>query len=397
MEHRLKQAGFEEGDNFVLMNTCAVTKEACNEAIRQARRLKRENSRRPVIITGCGAQIDTEVYEKSPYVDLIIANSHKNQLPEILNDFQNNKLKSKVFKSNIFKTDSDYQGYFEKSTTRTRVFLKIQDGCSSFCSFCIIPFARGKSRSLPINQLVSSVQKFVDDGVEELVLTGVHIGDYKDGDQSLEDLVESILVKTHIKRLRLTSLEPLEFSPKMWDLYKDPRLCPHFHLSIQSASTKVLQAMRRNYLRKDVENIFSEIHKRLPHAFVGMDVIAGFTAETEEDFQETYEVLHNSPWTKIHVFPYSPRRKSSTPPHPRCLIKKRASQLRHLSASRFESLLSQQVGSQKQVLCFENSNELGLSRDYWKIKLPIHNEKGEKWVKIQGFDLKNSLLQASFI
>ena len=397
LNSRLKKAGFKEGEDVILFNTCAVTHEACKEALRQARKLKREQPNTPIVVTGCGAQIDTSIYENSPYIDLVIGNSHKKDLPKILKDFKEGSLTDKTFKSNIFKETSLYEGHFDRVKNRTRVFLKIQDGCDSFCTFCIIPYARGFSRSIPINTLVDSVKRFLDSGVEEIVLTGVHIGDYRDGDKTLEDLIEACLLQTSLKRLRLTSLEPIELSPRLMDIFKDSRMCPHFHLSIQSASSSVLKAMKRKYTRLDVEEGFQKIHQALPQAFVGMDVIAGFPDESQEDFEETYEVLKSQPWTRVHVFPYSHRRKMSKKPLDASVVKKRASLLRHLSESRFEASLNKQLGSTKKVLPLAGQNLQGLSRDYWKVDIPENWEKGEKTLLIQGVNLDTLSLQASFL
>ena len=393
---QLKGAGFEEGQEIVLLNTCAVTEEAGREALRRAKKLKRDNPKQLVVVTGCGAQVDTNLYDESGDVDLIVANSHKAALPRILKQFLQGKA-GKIFKSGIFKEEGVYSGDFQRDSDRTRVFLKIQDGCDSFCSFCIIPFARGKSRSIPLNNLVKSVKGFVDSGVEEIVLTGVHIGDYSDGENRLEDLVQAILHQTSLQRLRLTSLEPVELTEKLLECYGDSRMCPHFHLSIQSASSPVLKAMRRKYGQKEVERALSAVQNRIPGAFVGMDVIAGFPDETDRYFEETYETLRNSFWTQMHVFPYSPRRKMSRIPNSRPVVLQRAALLRHLSRTRYEGEMKKQVGTLKQTLLFKTNNQRGLSRDYWKISLPSSSHQGEVWVSIQGVDQKAGSLQGEYM
>ena len=348
---RLKEAGFPEGRDIALINTCAVTEEAGREALRQIKKLKQTNPKRLVVVTGCGAQVDTSLYDGSKDVDLIVANSHKGDLPQILKQYLRGKTE-RVFKSGIFKKEGVYSGTFQRDPDRTRVFLKIQDGCDSFCSFCIIPFARGKSQSIPLGHLVESVKGFVDSDVEEVVLTGVHIGDYSDGKNRLEDLVWAILNQTSLQRLRLTSLEPVELTEKLLECYEDFRMCLHFHFSIQSASSPVLKAMRRKYGRKDVERALSLIQKRVPGAFVGMDVIAGFPDETDPFFEETYTVLRNNPWTQMHVFPYSPRRKMSRVLNGQSTVLRRAALLRHLSQTRYEREMKKQVGACKRVLLF---------------------------------------------
>jgi threonylcarbamoyladenosine tRNA methylthiotransferase MtaB len=327
-----------------------------------------------VVITGCVAQVDVERLKKLTGADLIIANSHKTQMPEILKKHIQGGLAEKVFHSNIFKKeDLDEGGGIESS--RTRAFLKIQDGCNSFCSFCIIPFARGKSRSLSVNHLVERVEKLHQEGFQEVVLTGVHCGDYEDGDQKFSDLVEQVLLKTKIPRVRLSSLEPIEIDEKLWKLFStEPRLCQHLHMSIQSANSNVLKNMKRKYGQEEIKKFFSHFDKNMPHGFVGMDVIVGFPGETDEEFDDTLDFLSLQPISKIHVFPYSIRpgtlaakREDQLPSN---VIHERAHQLRRLSRLKNEEQARRQLGRTKRVLILEKPayGAQGLSQDYW----PVH-------------------------
>jgi threonylcarbamoyladenosine tRNA methylthiotransferase MtaB len=357
-----------------VLNTCAVTAEATKEAVKTIRRIKAQSPLSTVVVTGCAAQVDTEHFQNLPGADLVVANSHKGLLPQILDQYFKGTLKEKVFKSNIFrKEDLEIGGGKEQHHTRS--FLKIQDGCNSFCSFCIIPYARGKSRSIPIKTLVEKVNELTGEGLKEVVLTGVHIGDYEDGTLRLEDLVESILEKTSIARIRLTSLEPIELSARLLSLYQNPRLLPHFHMSIQSANTQVLKDMKRNYGQKEVLESLNLIQKHVPQAFVGMDVIAGFPTETEEDFLDTFSALAEAPWTRLHVFPYSERKGTRAEVMaekvPLSVRAERAQKLRELSLHRFQSLALQQVGKIKTVLVQNKPSKggHGLSEDYWNVKI----------------------------
>ena len=393
-----------------IVNTCAVTEEAVKEAQRWIRRYRREHPQDRILVTGCAAQVETEKFSSLKEVDFVVANSHKSELSEILEnhfhqvntgeeslDGVTHSSDNTVFKSSIFKkSDLGKEGGVESG--HTRLFLKIQDGCDSFCTFCIIPFARGKSRSIAPMDLVQSVQEHYDKGVREVVLTGVHIGDYcvpGDEKKGLADLVRILLEKTKMPRIRLSSLEPIELSMELLELFSSPRICPHFHLSIQSVHSEVLQRMKRKYRTKDVEKVLINIHKKLPKAFVGMDLIAGFAGESQEQFEETYTRLKDLPWTKIHVFPYSPRRytyaKKAYPSWPRSLIMKRAALLRHLSENRLKLERRKQIGTIKSVLPLKKNNQVGISRDYWTVKWDFSNllkdyipssiiERG-KWIK----------------
>lgn len=381
MEKNLQRWGFNEQwkkQNIHILNTCAVTAEATKEAVKSIRRLKAKDPFCTVIVTGCAAQVDTNVFESLSGADLVIANSHKSFLPEIVEKYLKGEIKEKIFKSNIFRKE-DLEAGGGRESHHTRAFLKIQDGCNSFCSYCIIPYARGKSRSIPVDILVHRIKELEKEAVGEVVLTGVHIGDYKSekGSQSvgLEALIEAILEQTSIPRIRLTSLEPVELTDRLMDLFAHDRLCPHFHMSIQSAEDQVLRDMKRNYLAQDVEKSLFKIQHRTPGAYVGMDVIVGFPSETEESFQKTFELLKNTPWTRLHVFPYSERpgtraalMEVSVPTRER---QRRSELLRALSWDRLQEQSDLQVGSIKKVLMLKEQEGViqGLSRDYWPVKI----------------------------
>ena len=377
LEKRLADLDGSLGRRIQVINTCAVTDEATREALRTVRRLKAKDPEAFVVVTGCAAQVDTERFAEESAADLIVANSHKGDLSSLIRSRIENRLVERVFKSNIFKKeDLEAGGGLEKDHTRT--FLKIQDGCDSFCTFCVIPFARGKSRSISIVDLLRRINEIYEMGIREVVLTGVHIGDYRDESVeagSLEDLVEQVLLQTRMPRIRLSSLEPIELSDRLLNLYSDSRLCRHFHMSIQSACTRVLSSMKRKYDHVAVENALNTIEKRVAGSHVGMDVIVGFPGESEEEFQETHDRLQSLPWTKIHVFPYSPRPgtfANRLPGHwQRGEIMERARRLRALSHERYESALKAQVGKVKSVLVLKAPGQASeaLSRDYWPVRM----------------------------
>lgn len=375
MEKNLKRWGVSEQWNqqrIHILNTCAVTAEATKEAVKSIRRLKIKDPFCKVVVTGCSAQVDTQVYENLPGADLVIANSHKNFLPEIIEKYLKGEIKEKVFKSNIFRKE-DLEAGGGKESHHTRSFLKIQDGCNSFCSYCIIPYARGKSRSIPVGVLLQRIRELEKESYQEVVLTGVHIGDYQDPTtgQGLEFLVEQILNQTQIPRIRLTSLEPVEVSEPLLDLFSDARMCKHFHMSIQSAEDQVLKDMKRHYSSNEVKESLNKIRSRFPEAFIGMDVIVGFPTETEERFHQTLSILEEVPWTRLHVFPYSERSgtkaahmSESVPVSER---QKRSEVLRSLSWNRFQEEAEKQINTTKQILILKEQGGIihGLSRDYW--------------------------------
>lgn len=351
-----------------VLNSCAVTAEATKQAAREARRLKARHPFSIVVMTGCGAQVDGQVFDEMPAVDLVVANSHKGKLEFLLDEYFKGTLGAKVFRSNIFqKLDLEMDGGEEPEHTRS--FLKIQDGCNSFCTYCVIPFARGRSRSIPVVDITRRIRELHAKGVNEVVLTGVHIADYDDQGRLLIDLVKAVLEATEIPRLRLSSLEPRELTAELLDLYQNSRLCPHLHMSIQSATTRTLQAMARKYTAEDIETVLTQIQSRVPNSFVGLDIIAGFPGETEDDFTETYERMARLPWTRMHVFPYSERPgtkalkiEATVPPMIRA---RRAEQLRNLSLERYLKRAEEQVGTEKEALILRGQT---LTHDYWNVK-----------------------------
>jgi len=414
-----------------LLNSCAVTAQAGREIRKRAEKIRAFDPESLIVVVGCGAQVETELYEKNSAVDLVIGNADRKNLKPIVENFlsrsskprrpKSHQLKQntnqelalqsgratdlsfqkKSFVSNIFKTTEIYSDFILPHPDRTRAFLKIQDGCDSFCTFCIIPFARGKSKSLPADFLIDSLHKLEEAGVKEVVLTGVHIGDYRDGNKNLEGLIELLLKKTSIPRLRLTSLEPIEITERLLDCYEDESMCTHFHISMQSANSQVLHSMKRNYSQKDVERAFERIALRQPQAFVGMDLIAGFPTESLKDFEDAYEVLKNHSWTNIHVFPYSSRKGTYSAFKYKNLdqkeVKRRAELIRGLSTSRFQEKLKEQEGSIKKTLLFKKDNTKSLSRDYWRVKVPRSSFQGEKQVRITGVCPNKTELLGSWI
>ena len=401
LQKQMRAGGYKEealkkfSADVHIVNTCAVTEEAVKEAKRWVKFYRKNNPQAKIVLTGCAAQTQTESFSNLKEINLVAGNSYKPHLSELLKGAE----PVKVFKKSIFK-NPPIEAPAELASNRTRLFFKIQDGCNSFCTFCIIPFARGKSRSLSPSVLEESLKKHCDKGVKEAVLTGVHIGDYKTEEgKDLADLAELLLKKTKIQRLRLSSLEPVELNDRLMDLYQDSRMCSHFHLSIQSTEQRILEKMKRKYKAQDVKNCLLKIHKKLPKAFVGIDLITGFADETKKEFEESYRFLKESPWTKLHVFPYSPRPLTYAEKNcavlPRAEILKRSSFLRRLSQDRYKQESLEQIGRIKKVLPLKKG--LGLSRDYWPVVLTQEGLEDEVLFKVQSLDKESGRLKGMCI
>jgi threonylcarbamoyladenosine tRNA methylthiotransferase MtaB len=294
--HRLVSS-VDEADVYIL-NTCTVTHIADAKARHLLRLAHRRNADALVVATGCYAQRMPQELTQIEGVSLVVGNDEKPNLLRLLCEA-----------GHLDKSTSTHEDYITnyEPVLRTRAFIKIQDGCNNFCSYCIVPLVRGREKSLPSDQIVAEVRHRVSSGAKEVVLTGTEIGSYNYDGINLKRLLENILTETDVIRLRLSSLQPQEISPELIDLWRDPRLCPHFHLSLQSGSDEVLRRMKRRYGVSDYREAVSLIRALVPDAAITTDIIVGFPGETEEEFEESYDFCQKMGFARIHVFPYSPR------------------------------------------------------------------------------------------
>ena len=303
-KNNIKQTKNIEEATYYILNSCSVTHKSDNEAMYLLRAAKHKNPQIITIITGCVAQIEKEKLLENDFIDYVVGNNEKLDLYNIIKESENTHFAVK----DIMQLDK-----FNKveliDTTKTRASLKIQDGCDNRCSYCIIPFARGKSRSADIDFIIEQINNFSNHGFKEVVLTGIHIGLWgKDIGMTFLDLVKAIEGKTTIERYRLGSLNPHEITDDLLDfLSKSNKFCPHFHLSLQSACNKTLKSMNRFYKVEDYLKQIEKINSMFDLPFLGSDIITGFAGETEEDFYTTVDNLRKSGLSQIHVFPYSIR------------------------------------------------------------------------------------------
>ena len=371
----------EEADIFVL-NSCTVTNEADKQAHREVNSIKKKNSNVLTLVTGCYAQVNPEQIKLNTNVDWVVQNTERSKIRSLL---------SKHFNLNIPETAEEdtevFWGQLPTQSDKTRAFLKIQEGCNDFCTYCIIPYARGKSRSVELLKIIDEINRLVMLGVQEVVLTGTNIADYgKDLGLNFEDLIEEILNKTNLQRLRLTSLDPSEITERILLILKENnRLMPHFHISLQSANSRVLRAMKRDYRQEEVVSALSRIQKTLPDIFVGMDVIAGFPGETLEEHEDTLSLLRSTSWTRLHVFPYSEREgtpalkiKESVPVQER---KRRAQELMLLSKEKHQKFIEQFLNKKINGVLVEEFVEsdnkiyaIGHTKNYIRILCEIPNQ-----------------------
>lgn len=379
IEENLIKVGFEKVDkisdaNIFILNSCTVTHKSDNEAFSILNKAKHDNPNVKTVLTGCIAQVEKENLLQNPNIDLVLGNDEKLKMSNFI-DFS-----KKCFTEDIMSL-GNFHDVFLENTQKTRASLKIQDGCDNRCSYCIIPFARGKNRSAKPYFILDQIKIYEKMGFKELVLTGIHIGQWgKDFDaangemKNLLHLLKSIEENTSISRYRLGSLNPLEIDDKMLDFLKNSeKFCPHFHLSLQSMCDRTLKSMNRHYSVNQSLELIDKISDMFDLPFIGSDVIAGFSGETEEDFAITTENLNKSKLTQIHTFPYSVRKNTAAESFDGVVDlktkNKRASIIKQISAQKHDEFLARNLNTVQEVLIEKNIDKRtgllkGVSRNY---------------------------------
>jgi threonylcarbamoyladenosine tRNA methylthiotransferase MtaB len=296
--------------DITIINTCIVTKRASDQSRQAIRKAQRENPAGLTAAVGCYAQVYPDELSSIEGIDLIVGNTVKDRLPDILLEHQkrHDRLLSKEFKSKEPFEFQPVKGFLD----RTRAFLKVQDGCQSFCSYCIVPYARGPLRSLDSVSIIRALRSLSEEGYKEVVLTGIHLGKYgvdlKD-DQDLKGLLRLIGKEGFPFRIRLSSIEPNEIDRELIEMVaSEDWLCRHFHIPLQSGDDGILKKMNRAYSAQEFASLIERIHENVPLAGVGVDVMAGFPGEDDQSFQNTYQLIRALPISYLHVFPYSPRK-----------------------------------------------------------------------------------------
>ena len=337
----------------IVFNTCAVTAEAERQARQAIRKARRVNPDAEIIVTGCSAQLNPKTFARMPEVDRILGNEEK-LLPHVWNDDGG----PKTFVNDIMKVSEVAPQLVSGFENRVRAFVQVQQGCDHRCTFCIIPFARGNSRSIPIGKLVEQTQTLIDNGYKEIVLTGVDLTSYGSdlpGQPSLGNMVSRLLKHVpDLKRLRLSSLDPVEIDADLLKLIgSEQRLMPHLHLSIQAGNDMILKRMKRRHLRNDVIEIAKQLRGMRPDIVLGADLIAGFPTETETMFKESLDLISEIELVHLHVFPYSEREgtpAAKMPQVPHAMRKTRAAILRKAGQNMLHKYLKSCIGRRERVL-----------------------------------------------
>ena len=390
MERMLENDGFakknfDEVADVYVINTCSVTHNADKECRQLVRRIQRKSPEATVVITGCYAQLKPKEIAEIPGVDLVLGAEEKFNIAYHLKNFVDGD-SSKICSCDIEEVNDFHSSY--SLNARTRTFLKVQDGCDYNCSFCTIPMARGKSRSNTINKVLFEVSQIKNEGVKEIVFTGINLGDFgKNENQEVSpetfySLLQNIEAFDGVDRYRISSIEPNLLTPEIIQLVAGSnKIMPHFHIPLQSGSNKILGLMRRRYRREMYAEKISIIKDQIPHCGIGVDVITGFPGETDEDFQETYQFLSALDISYLHVFTYSERANTHAlkiePVVPIEIRHQRTKLLRSLSYQKSQEFHQQHSGQSRKVL-FEGKNKSGMMEgytdNYIKIEVPFKEE-----------------------
>ena len=371
----------EDADIFIL-NSCSVTSKSDSEAFYILRNIKHKKKEIITVLTGCIAQVEKEKLLENDFVDYVIGNDEKLNFFETFQKLSASS--SGCLAGDIMNLDVFHEIALD-DTTKTRASLKIQDGCDSRCTYCIIPFARGKSRSADKKFVAEQINNFSKHGFKEVVFTGIHIGQWgKDTGESLIDLLKYIEDNTTIERYRLGSLNPTEINDSLLELLsQSEKFCPHFHLSLQSACNKTLRSMNRFYKVEDYLEQIEHINEIFDMPFLGSDIITGFAGESDEDFEVTRQNLELSGLSQIHTFPYSKRKGTigaSLPNQVDEQIKEqRASIVKEISARKLTEFINKNTGTEREVLIEKHPDKKtgflkGVTKNYLTVLINSQNE-----------------------
>lgn len=362
-----------------VVNTCSVTSIGDRKSRQMVRRIRRENPSAVIAVAGCYAQLAPEVFEKMGNVDVIVGMQNRSRIVEYVEKAARSNAVLNEVRDVMAVKDFENLTVDAEGEVKTRAFIKVQEGCDNYCTFCIIPYARGRLKSRKQKDAIEEIKHLVDRGYREVVLTGIHLGNYgkdlHDG-TSLSSLVNELLKIPDLLRIRLGSIESVELSEELIHLMNsEPRVCRHLHLPIQSGSDDVLRAMNRHYRLAEYKNLIADLRKRIPDLALTTDLIVGFPGETEENFKETLATLEELKFSAIHIFPYSQRTGTPAATYPNQVLpeikKERVHRVQELEKKLSAAYRRRFLGKSVRVLpeeekdgCFE-----GLSDEYIRVYL----------------------------
>jgi len=378
MSEALTAAGYESVPfspvaDLYIVNTCTVTAKSDAESRKLIRRAARLNPAARIVVTGCYAQLASKEIADLPNVSLVLGNSEKKGIVALLEALAG---ESRIQVADIGSEKGTAGLHLESFAEHTRAFLQVQNGCDSFCSYCIVPYARGRSRSVPFDEVLAGVRKSASAGFGEIVLTGIHLGAYGldlEPKRSLFELVRGIAADGCVKRLRIGSIEPNEVTAAFIEyLAAAPIICPHLHLPLQSGAGPVLAAMGRDYTPEFITGLVGRVVASLPDVSIGFDMIAGFPGESDGDHAATCRLIESLPVAYLHVFPYSSRPGTAAalmPGHlPASIVKQRAEELRILGERKRLEFAGRFIGRELRILV-QGAGRSGIARNYLSVRL----------------------------
>jgi threonylcarbamoyladenosine tRNA methylthiotransferase MtaB len=369
---------FREPADVCIIHTCTVTQKTDYQSRQLIRRAISRNPQGKIIVTGCYAQVSPESLKAIPGVDFVVGVEERQKIPALISTGETEE-----------KPQSQGNGKGSLSSDRTRVYLKVQDGCNSFCSYCIVPYSRGRNRSLPLEKVLADARGLSRLGYKEIVLTGIHLGAYGEDlgiPHGLRELLQALEQEMGGVRIRLSSIEPREFTPDLIDfLGRSRTICPHLHLPLQSGDDGILKMMNRNYSGSFFKNLVNRLVQTIPDLAIGLDVILGFPGEDETAFQNTFNLIEGLPIAYLHVFPFS--RRKGTPAEsfpgqvPSQAIKARCQTLRELGGRKREAFFRSFLGRTVRVLVENKKDrESGFFKGYSPQYIPVLLPAAEEWV-----------------
>lgn len=401
LEHLLSSGYLysEENPEIIIINTCSVTNMADNKSLKIVRRCKRENPNAITVVCGCSVQNDSNKY-KDLGIDILIGNHEKSKIVTLLEGYLKNNQKYIYINK---ERELDFEDMeVAKFTTHTRAFIKIQDGCNNFCSYCIIPYTRGNIRSKNFEQTINEAKELVKNGHKEIVLTGIHTGSYEDSGKDLSDLLIELAKIKNLDRIRISSIEITELDAKFLNVLKNtPKICNHMHIPLQSGSDAILKRMNRKYDKAFFKKKIEEIRSIRKDISLTTDCIVGHPYETDKDFQEYLEFCKEIKFSKIHVFPYSMRAGTAAASMPQVnpiKKKERAKKLIELSNQLEEDYAREFIGQILEIITEENTSEyiVGHTSNYLKVYIQGDYMLNNTYlVKIEKYE--NNILYGSVI
>ncbi len=400
---------FNSSADVYIINTCTVTAFSDFQSRQMIRRAHRANPQAKIIVTGCYAQIAAADIAGIEGVTLVVGNNQKSIIPDLLQSCDTDSCR--IYTSDIFQQKEFCALPLSRFINRSRAYLKIQDGCNYFCSYCIVPFARGKSRSMPQQEVLRALDNLCGQDYKEIVLTGIHLGAYGQDLQpptNLPDMITRIIEQAGNTRIRLSSIEPREITDELLQLFnKKDNLCPHLHIPLQSGDDNILNLMKRDYDADFYRQLIEKITATVKDVAIGVDVMVGFPSEGEKEFNNTLHLLKELPIAYLHVFPYSERPQTSArkiqPKVNGSLIKKRAAILRSLGAKKKEAFTKRFLGKELRVLVEKiKDKKTGLMKGVSQNYLPVLIDKPDlstlnKIVIVQTQDIRHGELYGKIV